>query len=242
MSEGSKEPGGAEAKKPGGNNIALWLMVLFLAGMAGALGVWSIGNGRARLGFGTGAALPILGVVPPFSLIERGEDRVDLEMLHGRIWIADFIFTRCGGACPLMTERMGVLQKTLKGIPEIWPPAQLVSFSVDPEWDTPEVLRQYAERYGAEEKRWFFLTGSYEEIQRLAQDGFHLGVERTGSDEGEPVIHSQKFTLVDPQGRIRGYYDATEPEELHRLLADVARLGRSEMRKKRSGREPGAQR
>ena len=67
-------------------------------------------------------------------------------------------------------------------------------------------------------------------------------MERTGSDEGEPVIHSQKFTLVDPQGRIRGYYDATEPEELHRLLADVARLGRSEMRKKRSGVEPGAQR
>ena len=163
-----------------------------------------------------GPTLPVLGKVVDFYLIERSGGALSLSDLLGKVWIADFIFTRCAGPCPLMTTRMSNLQD------EIDPAVRLVSFSVDPEYDTPEVLSKYADQYGADRDRWAFLTGEQESIHRLARESLKLTVKP--AEDPEPILHSLRFVLVDREGRIRGYYDSTRNEELEKLRMDAATL------------------
>jgi protein SCO1/2 len=119
---------------------AIWgVLVLVLIGVMGT-GVWSLPSKSSRL--------PVYGSVPDFLLIERSGQPLTQIDLAGRIWIADFIFTCCPGVSPLLTSRMARLQAALHNTNG--EPVRLVSFSVDPEWDTPETLRQYADRYGAD--------------------------------------------------------------------------------------------
>jgi protein SCO1/2 len=164
------------------------------------------------------------GSVPDFSLTERSGARVSLADLRGKIWIADFIYTSCTDTCPLQTATMAKLQEEYAGKPRV----QLVSFSVDPERDTPQVLMQYAAKYQADPGRWYFLTGQREPIMRLIRDGFHLSVAALpGNAETSGAIpHSPRFVLVDQEARIRGYYDTREPEALARLKHDIERLMR----------------
>ena len=163
------------------------------------------------------AELPVFNTVPDFTLIERSLREVSRQDLAGEVWIADFIFTHCAGTCPLMTAKMRKLQDTLPA--EI----QLVSFSVDPVQDTPEVLKEYAQRYGADPKRWLFLTGNKDAIYKLSIEGFKLGLDDSGS-AAEPITHSTRFALVDRQGRIRGYYGMNDETALVRLAKDVKAL------------------
>src|SRR6185503_20444174 len=121
------------------------------------------------------------GVVPEFSLMERSGAGVDLAQLRGKIWIADFIYTTCTDTCPLQTAMMAKLQQEYFDKPSI----QLVSFSVDPERDTPQVLTQYANKHQADATRWYFLTGQRDRIMRLVQQGFHLAVA-AGPVDAEP--------------------------------------------------------
>src|SRR5678815_328779 len=107
--------------------------------------------------------LPVMNTVPEFTLIERSSREVKSQELAGQIWIADFVYTSCGGICPIMTEKMRKLQDKL---PE---EIRLVSFSVDPETDTPAVLTEYAKKFGADPKRWLFLTGSREALYALSK-------------------------------------------------------------------------
>jgi protein SCO1/2 len=162
------------------------------------------------------------GTVPDFKLTERSGKDVRLAELHGKIWIADFIYTNCPDICPLQTATMAKLQEELAGKPEL----QLVTFSVDPERDTPQVLARYAERYHADAKRWFFVTGQRKPILSLIQDGFHLSVATipTDTDPGGMIPHSTRFVLIDKQARIRGYYDSRDPDALLRLKNDVEKL------------------
>ena len=190
------------------------------------LGAWSFSLAPPQIGFRHRPALPVIGEVPEFSVREKNGLEVTREPFRGRIWVADFIFTRCAGTCPEMTRKMGVIQSSLAAMPELYPPVLLASFTVDPEWDTPEVLEAYSERFGAQEERWLFLRGPFEDIQKLANEGFRLGLEPEGGSEAEPIIHSQSFVLVDPRGRIRGYFDGTQPEGVHKLLAEIQRLSR----------------
>jgi protein SCO1/2 len=119
---------------------------------------------------------------------------------------------------------MGKLQKDL---PE---EIRLVSFSVDPEYDSPEVLAEYAKNAGANLDRWLFLTGEKESIYRSIREGFRLSVEEnSGASPGMEVTHSPRFALVDPKGRVRGYYDSADPKDLTRLREDVRRLMKREM-------------
>lgn len=164
-------------------------------------------------------ALPAYGTVPDFMLTERSGRSVRLADLAGKVWVADFIFTSCGGPCPMMSQRMASIQKGVRALDGV----QLVSFSVDPRRDTPVVLREYAERYAADPERWWFLTGEPEAVLRLVRDGFHLAVE-VPQDPATEVIHSTRFALVDPRGQVRGYYDGTDDAEVRRLLMDVERL------------------
>jgi protein SCO1 len=162
------------------------------------------------------------GMVPEFSLVERSGKAITLTNLRGTIWVADFIYTTCTDTCPLQTVEMGRLQEEWKHKPEL----KLVSFSVDPETDTAEVLSRYADRYKADSQRWLFLTGAKNEITRLVQEGFKLSavpVVNAESSEGV-IMHSPRFVLVDRQGQIRGYYDSRDQQALERLKKDVAIL------------------
>jgi protein SCO1/2 len=138
--------------------------------------------------------------------------------LAGSVWVADFIFTNCGGTCPTMTETMRKLQDVLpSGI-------HMVSFTVDPSRDTVDVLADYARKYGADEKRWVFLTGDKQALYDLSIKGFKLALDDTSGTVAEPITHSTRFVLVDQKGVIRGYYGGTEDEELKRLSSDAKKL------------------
>jgi protein SCO1/2 len=162
--------------------------------------------------------LPVMNTVPEFTLTERSTREVKNQELAGQIWIADFVYTSCGGICPIMTGKMRKLQDMLPA--EI----RLVSFSVDPDVDTPAVLSEYANKFGADAKRWLFLTGNRESLYTLSKDGFKLAVENTGGTELEPITHSSRFALVDRQGRIRGYYSMDDPSELAHIVSDAKSL------------------
>ena len=166
--------------------------------------------------------MPSYGTVPNFTLVNQEAQPFGLPQLAGKIWIADFIFTTCPGPCPMISSRMSELQKPLAKTD-----VHLISFSVDPEKDTPEVLRGYAEKLQAEPNRWDFLTGSRATIYSLSRDGFKLGVS-DGSDEAGVPVHSTRVVLVDRRGTIRGYYDATAPDAVTKLLADTNHLLREQ--------------
>ena len=161
------------------------------------------------------------GAVPEFSLVERSGKRTTLADLRGSIWVADFIYTTCTDTCPMQTAEMARLQEEWKDKTGL----RLVSFSVDPEKDTTEVLSLYADRYKAG-PHWLFLTGAKEEISRLVQEGFKLSavpVISTGSTENV-ILHSPRFVLIDKRAEIRGYYDSRDQQAIERLKKDVATL------------------
>lgn len=187
-------------------------------------------------------ALSIAGRVPPFRFTDHtGKPFGSAEMFspsatQPKVWIADFIFTHCAGPCPLMTLGMAELQRRLADTPEVG----FVSFTVDPDRDTPGVLAEYARQYGAA-PGWQFLTGPRDDVDRLCGAGFMLTVAReridAGSDPAAPlpapttrpaasdqgILHSTLFALLDAEGRIRGYYDGDKPDS-HDALARAARV------------------
>ncbi|MBI3292594.1 MAG: SCO family protein [Elusimicrobia bacterium] len=192
-------------------------MIAVLAGVVGrSAWVWWNRSPAELIAHHISAESPAVhGEVPQFSLADQNGRRVTLNTFKGHVWIADFIFTSCGGQCPMMTAQMTRLQAKLpKDI-------RLASFSVDPERDTPAVLAQYAKAHGAEEGRWLFLTGPQQELYRLSQGGFRLAVEPSGGSPAEPIIHSVRLVLIDRQARIRGYYDGSEDQSVQRLLRDT---------------------
>jgi protein SCO1 len=159
------------------------------------------------------------GNVPEFQLTNQDGNNFGSADLRGKIWIADFIYSTCPGPCPMISSRMSELQKPLEKTD-----VHLVSFTVDPAKDTPEVLRTYAERLQAEPGRWDFLTGAQSTIYNLSRNGFKLAV---GEEKGVP-IHSTRMILVDRYGAIRGYYDAAEPDAVTKLVADTTHLLREQ--------------
>lgn len=158
--------------------------------------------------------LPELGQVPRFTLVDQSGQPFDSSQLEGSVYVVNFIFTTCKDVCPRMTLEMKKIHEATKDLPNV----RFVSITVDPENDTPEVLRQYALSYGAEQARWSFLTGRREEIEHLMNDIFHLG--KVSLD------HSTRFVLVDHRGTIRGYYSSQFPEEMNQLLQDLRDLAR----------------
>lgn len=162
----------------------------------------------------------ILGTAPTFDLIERSERPVCTEDFKGQVWIADFIFTRCLGPCPRMTAAMARLQETLKHVPGV----VLVSFTVDPEHDRPDVLREYAQTHGADPQRWLFLTGTIQQMEDVQVKGFKMGMV------GESIHHSDRFVLIDRDGGIRGYFDVNEAGQIEKLAAEAASLAKDARR------------
>jgi protein SCO1/2 len=191
-------------------------------GLVGAIlvaaGAVAVVAARAR----PGPEPPRLGSLPDFRLVERSGRPLSLADLTGRPWVADFIFTRCGGACPAMTARMARLRR------DVSPDVQFVSFTVDPAHDTPEVLARYAATFRADEG-WLFVTGPAKDLYALSVAGFKLAAmeippgEQAAGGDG-PFLHSSKLVLVDGAGVIRGYYDSTDEAAMRTLATDTAAL------------------
>ena len=161
------------------------------------------------------APLPVLGEIPDFTLTAQNGAEFRRHDLDGKVWIADFIFTNCTGPCPRMSGLMRKVQNSLVDRSDV----RLVSFTVDPERDTPEVFSAYARRYQAREGVWYFLTGPEQTLNILSFEAFRVG--RVG---GGNLDHGTYFVLVDRRSHIRGYYGTSEPNNIGQLLKDVRRL------------------
>ncbi|MBS1913471.1 MAG: SCO family protein [Bacteroidetes bacterium] len=198
-----------------------WLILITgLLLVATAIAAWKFMPGMGGESRPAASQLADYGVVPDVQLTERNGHPMHLGELKGRIWVANFIFTRCAGSCPAMSAQMQELQDSLRTVGDVL----LVSFTVDPDHDTPGQLQNYAREYGAREGKWLFLTGTHAAMQRLAKDDFHLSMQ-DGTDPAEPIIHSKRFVLIDRSGHIRGYYNSDEKDAKSRLLRDITVLG-----------------
>jgi protein SCO1 len=161
-------------------------------------------------------SLEVLGEIPQFDLVAQDGQPFHSQVLAGKIWVADFIYTTCPGPCPRMTSQMREVQDAVLKVPNV----RLVSFTVDPANDTPPVLTDYAKTHGALPAMWYFLTGPVPTLQMLDRDAFKLG------NLDATMQHSTRFVLVDRQGRIRGYYDTSESSAILKVISDIQKLER----------------
>ena len=185
------------------------------------IGVIALATLDHRLRRGQPEVLPIYSSVPDFTFTNRDGRAVGRADLAGEPWVVDLVFTRCTLICPALSLRMHQLDRELPA------GVHLVSFSIDPDYDTPERLQAYAAAHEASD-RWLFLSGDADAIRHLARDGLKLAVDVVPASEspgpGEAIIHSDRFVLVDGQGRIRGYYDPLEKGDLEKIERAVASL------------------
>ncbi|MBI4569111.1 MAG: SCO family protein [Planctomycetes bacterium] len=199
--------------------ILPFAMVLVAAVMVA--GLWGLAE-YTRLRLPKFEPLPRLGQAPAFSLTDRSGATITRDSLRGRIWVADFIFTRCSTECRLMSAQMRELQDMLRPLRDV----ALVSFTVDPEYDTPEVLSRYANEYQADPGKWLMLTGDRDALLRLSNEGFRLHAGEVAPDDAaDPppprLTHSRRIVLVDRAAVIRAYYDGTEADVASRIRDDI---------------------
>jgi protein SCO1/2 len=190
-----------------------WFWAAWVFGLAA---VMIIGAVRKNVPKPPAMKLPL----PAFELTSQKGERFGLKDLKGQVWVADFVFTSCPTVCPKLTTRMAQLQRRSRHLGDAF---HLVTFTVDPENDTPERLAQYAATYHVNPRRWTFLTGSLQDIEATVVKGFKLAM---GKEEASPgsglfsIFHGEKLVLVDADGMIRGYYDADDPG-IKELLRNV---------------------
>jgi protein SCO1/2 len=218
--------------------VALLVSALAVAAGAGAW-LWRAGEPRTEQQADL-EALDVYGRVPDFSLVERSGRSVALADLRGKVWVANFIYTECTETCPTQSLQLSSLQAEFAKEPEL----RLVSITVDPEHDTPQVLARYAEDYRADPEPWLFLTGSKRVIYALAKEGFKLGVVDPSEPRGASsflrllgpraayathgsrglVMHSSRLVVVDRQARVRAYHGIDDPGSLARLRENLRAL------------------
>jgi cytochrome oxidase Cu insertion factor (SCO1/SenC/PrrC family) len=203
-------------------------MIVILGAVVALFAIYRFtGNSSPAASVQTGEAeheLRKIAVVPPFALTERSGKQITNRDLAGKIWVADFIYTTCPGPCPLVTAGMAKIQDAVHNDPRV----QLVTFTVDPDTDTPGVLARYADTYHADPNRWWFLTGPKKPLYDLIQNGFLQVIQ---DNSGQPpqdgqfkVTHSTYLALVDPDGDVRGFYSGTDNSGRADLLRDIAEL------------------
>jgi protein SCO1/2 len=151
--------------------------------------------------------------LPAFQLTDERGQPFGTEQLLGRVWVADFVFTSCPTVCPKLTTRMADIQHRSRHLGEAF---HLVTFTVDPENDTPERLAEYGRAYHANGARWSFLTGPLDKIESTVLKGFKIAMGKEPSEPGSTlfsIFHGENLVLVDQGGNIRGYYEANEVGE-----------------------------
>ncbi|MEC7904296.1 MAG: SCO family protein [Verrucomicrobiota bacterium] len=182
-------------------------------------------SGSGGSGAPSTAPLPVLRTISSMDLVDQEGEPVNLQTFRGQPWFANIIFTRCPGPCARMTQKMRQLQEAL---PAEASEVQLVSLTTDPDFDTPEVLSQYARKFQADTQTWKFLTGTKEEIVRVSTQEWLLVMLEKGEAERESpndiFLHSTLTVLMDGLGRIRGTYEILEEGQLDEALADLQRL------------------
>lgn len=193
-----------------------WLLLFLLTALLVGVAFISFRKGESRALF---TEAPI-AEVPDFSFLTQEGKKCTKADLLGKVWIADFIFTRCQGPCPLMTARMAELATKLKKTPQV----QLVSVTVDPTHDTPEVLAAYAATIHADPAQWIFLTGELPQVASFTQQGMKQSL--VFDSNGTPN-HSTRLMVVDKNGMIRSYHDVNDSEALQKTLIDVGALLRT---------------
>ncbi|MBI5510368.1 MAG: SCO family protein [Deltaproteobacteria bacterium] len=166
---------------------------------------------------------PAYGRLPAFDLVaESGRAFGSADLAH-KVWIANFIFTRCPTICPAFSAKMALVQKKIRSFGGA---VQLVSFSVDPEYDTPPRLQAYAARYGADQALWTFLTGPLDEIKAVVKDGLKvaMGKQEGGGDDVAAIFHGTYFVVLDADMQIRGYVDSNDATAVQQVVALAGRV------------------
>lgn len=188
----------------------IFSVALILGGVSGFL-AWRFGTFDRPT-----TELPVYGRLPQFSLVDAQNRPVSRDDFHGRVSVVSFLFTRCQTQCPLIVGALKQIQSEFEGKSLF----RIVSVSIDPVYDTPAVLAEYAKKVSANPSVWRFLAGESDAIEGLARQGFKLATfEPSVGDSG--MIHSQKLIVVDGEGQIRGYYDASDADDISRLRMAV---------------------
>jgi protein SCO1/2 len=174
---------------------------------------------RLRAAVPKAGAMPVEFDAPPFAFVDQDNRPISSRSLRGKVWVADFIFTRCGNTCPIMTSKMVALQKQITD-----PRVLFVSFSVDPDRDKPADLKAYAQKYSVDESRWHFLSPP----DAKSVMGVAAGMKIAGppTETNNPLLHADRFLLIDPQGKVRGTYYAGDEAAMQRLVTDAEALAR----------------
>lgn len=154
-----------------------------------------------------------------FALIDQNGDTFRLQDVGHRIIVADFFFTTCATICPKMTVQMARVQEAFKDEDRLL----LLSHSVTPEIDSVPVLKAYADLHKADPRRWRMLTGDRKQIYHLARKSYFAAMDE-GDGGPDDFVHTENFVLVDPQRRLRGFYDGTNAKDVDRLIADIHKL------------------
>jgi protein SCO1 len=168
------------------------------------------------------AQIPVYRTLPSWTLTDQTSGAYGSQALHGHAFIANFMFTSCPFSCPRLTRHMVRVQSLLRDHGAAASAVRMVSFTVDPVIDTPGRLAEYTQRYGVDSARWRFVTGPTESIQRLSVEGFQIamGAPPEGRPQGYNILHGEHIMLVDPTGRIRGYY-RSDDDGLAKVVHDA---------------------
>ncbi len=158
--------------------------------------------------------------IQPFALINQDGKIFSDNELNNKIYVADFFFTSCTSACPKMTKNLVLVQSEFKNNDAI----KITSFTVDPETDTVQRLKWYANVFKIDSAKWNLLTGNKKDIYRLARESFYVSAG-DGDGGSDDFIHSDKLVLVDKHKQIRGYYTGTDEASVEQLIHDIKKLG-----------------
>ncbi|MCE2937513.1 MAG: SCO family protein [Cyclobacteriaceae bacterium] len=159
--------------------------------------------------------------IAPFAFVDQDSAVVTNDTFRGKVYVADFFFTSCRTICPIMKTQMLRVYEATRDMPDV----QIISHTIDPEYDTVALLRDFSKRLGVESGRWHFVTGVKDSIYKIAQTSY-FATALEDKSEPDGFIHSGAFLLIDRQGRIRGKYDGTKEEEVNRLIVDIKKLRR----------------
>lgn len=202
----------------------IFASIVFVAATVYGITQWVINN-KAELPYygkkqqNSSAVADVHFIVPQFSFINQDGQQITSDVVKNKIWVADYFFTSCASSCPKLTHSLKEIQIVFNNDKNV----QLMSFSVDPEHDTPARLTSYAKLFGAQTGQWQFLTGDKKALYRFARNG--LFISATDGDGGtNDFIHSSDLVLIDKSGHIRGYYDGTDKDIVQQLIKDIKRL------------------
>lgn len=159
--------------------------------------------------------------IAPFAFVDQDSAVVTNDTFRGKVYVADFFFTSCRTICPIMKTQMLRVYEATRDMSDV----QIISHTIDPEYDTVALLRDFAKRLGVASGRWHFVTGVKDSIYKIAQTSY-FATALEDKSEPDGFIHSGAFLLIDRQGRIRGKYDGTKEEEVNRLIVDIKKLRR----------------